>query len=177
VIELSSYALSILREGEFTLYRGYADGLDPILLVAPDSDTSEIASIGRFQHEYALRTALDSRWAARPIALSRYRDRMALVLDDPGGEPLDRLLAQPLDLRHFLRIAIPLAAACRQMHAYGIIHKDIKPSNVLVDTDGGRVRLMGFGIASRSRREHQDAAPPEVIAGTLAYMAPEQTGE
>jgi predicted ATPase/signal transduction histidine kinase/GAF domain-containing protein len=176
VIELSSYALSILREGEFTLYRGYADGLDPILLVAPDSDTSEIASIGRFQHEYALRTALDSRWAARPIALSRYRDRMALVLDDPGGEPLDRLLAQPLDLRHFLRIAIPLAAACRQMHAYGIIHKDIKPSNVLVDTDGGRVRLMGFGIASRSRREHQDAAPPEVIAGTLAYMAPEQTG-
>ena len=101
---------------------------------------------------------------------------MALVLEDPGGEPLDRLLGRPLEISHFLRIAIPLAEALRQVHARGLIHKDIKPANILVDAASGSVWLTGFGIASRLPRERQAPAPPEVIAGTLAYMAPEQTG-
>ena len=62
------------------------------------------------------------------------------------------------------------------MHQRGLIHKDIKPANILVNTASGEVRLTGFGIASRLPRERQAPAPPEFIAGTLAYMAPEQTG-
>ena len=62
------------------------------------------------------------------------------------------------------------------MHERGLIHKDIKPANILVDVASGGVWLTGFGIASRLPRERQAPAPPEVIAGTLAYMAPEQTG-
>jgi len=58
------------------------------------------------------------------------------------------------------------------MHAQGIIHKDIKPANLLVDTATGGVWLMGFGIASRLRRERQAPEPPEMIAGSLPYMAP-----
>ena len=119
---------------------------------------------------------LDSRWAARPLALSHYRDRVALVLDDAGGQPLDQMLGQPLALPDFLRIAISLAVACRHMHASGLVHKDIKPANVLVDGDLAGVRLTGFGIAARPAAEPHDSAPPEIIAGTLAYMAPEQTG-
>jgi PAS domain S-box-containing protein len=90
--------------------------------------------------------------------------------------PLDRLLGQPLDVSHFLRIAIPLAVALRRVHERGLIHKDIKPANILVDAASDGVWLTGFGIASRLPREHQAPAPPEFIAGTLAYMAPEQTG-
>ncbi len=101
---------------------------------------------------------------------------MALVLEDPGGTPADRLLGRPLDVSHFLRIAIPLAGALRHVHERGLIHKDIKPANILVDAASGGVWLTGFGIASRLPRERQAPAPPEVIAGTLAYMAPEQTG-
>ena len=79
-------------------------------------------------------------------------------------------------MRSFLRLAIGIATALAQVHQRGLIHKDIKPANVLVNSATGQVWLIGFGIASRLPRERQAPAPPEVIAGTLAYMAPEQTG-
>src|ERR1700756_3396808 len=101
---------------------------------------------------------------------------MTLVLEDPGGTPVDRLLGRPLDVSRFLRIAIPLAGALRRVHERGLIHKDINPANILVDAASGGVWLTGVGIASRLPRERQASGPPEVIAGTLAYMAPEQPG-
>jgi PAS domain S-box-containing protein len=174
--ELSNYVFSTLRKGEVTLSRGSGDGLVPILSVAPSGEYSARESVKRLEHEYALRAALDSDWAARPVALAPRDGRMTLVLEDPGGAPLDRLLGRPLEVAQFLRIAIPIAAAIRRMHERGLIHKDIKPANVLVDVASGRTWLTGFGIASRLPREHRVPEPPEVIAGTLAYMAPEQTG-
>src|SRR6202045_2719668 len=172
--ELSGYVFSSLREGDIALYRGSGNGLAPILLVTAE-ETSP-GCVERLEHEYALEAELDAVWAARPVTLTHHNGHMALVLEDPGGAPVDRLLGRPLEVPHFLRIAIPLAGALRQMHERGLIHKDIKPANILVDAAGGGVWLTGFGIASRLPREHQAPAPPEVIAGTLAYMAPEQTG-
>ena len=172
--ELLSYAFSPLREGGIALYRGSGNGLAPILLVA--AEETSLGYIQRLEHEYALKGELDADWAARPIALTHHNGRMTLVLEDPGGVPLDRLLGRPLDVSPFLRVAIPIAGALRHVHERGLIHKDIKPANILVDSASGGVWLTGFGIASRLPREHQAPAPPEVIAGTLAYMAPEQTG-
>jgi hypothetical protein len=171
VHELSGYVVSPLREGDIALYRGSGRGLAPILLVAMEK--TSLGCVERLEHEYALKCELDADWAARPVALTRYNHRLALGLEDSCGAPLDRLTA---GVPHFLRIAIPLARALRQLHRRGLIHKDIKPTNILVDEASGGVRLIGFGIASRLPREHRVPAPPEVIAGTLAYMAPEQTG-
>jgi PAS domain S-box-containing protein len=168
---LSSYAFSPLRDGDIALYRGSGNGLAPILLVAAEENSPE-----RLEHEYALKEELDADWAARPVALTHHNGRMTLVLEDPGGTPADRLLGRPLDVSDFLRIAVPLTGALRHVHERGLIHKDIKPANILVDAASGGVWLTGFGIASRLPREHQAPAPPEVIAGTLSYMAPEQTG-
>jgi PAS domain S-box-containing protein len=81
-----------------------------------------------------------------------------------------------MEMRQFLRIAIGLATTLSQLHKRGLIHKDLKPPNVLENSTSGQVWLMGFGIASRLPRERQLPEPPEFIAGTLAYMAPEQTG-
>jgi PAS domain S-box-containing protein len=130
----------------------------------------------RVNHEYGLRTELDEAWAARPLELLRERGEAILVLKDPGGEPLDRFIGLPMDIGTFLRLAVALTSALSQVHERGLFHKDIKPAHVLVDSASGRAWLRGFGIASRLRRQRQPPDPPEIISGTLAYMAPEQTG-
>jgi PAS domain S-box-containing protein len=108
--------------------------------------------------------------------MARHRDRTMLVLEDPGGSPLDQLLGQPLEIAFSLRLAISVSRAIEHLHQRDIIHKDIKPANVLVNPVTGRCWLTGFGIALRLPRERQAPEPPEFVAGTLAYMAPEQTG-
>src|SRR6202011_2641049 len=173
-VDLSGYALSLLRSGDLTLYRGTGKGVASVLLVT--AENGSLVYLNRLEREYALRDELDAAWAARPIALSRYNGRPTLVLEDPGGEPLDRLLSGPLETTLFLRIGIRLTEAIRRVHERGLIHKDVKPANILVDLASGRAWLTGFGFASRLPREHQTPDAPEVIAGTLAYMAPEQTG-
>jgi PAS domain S-box-containing protein len=182
VMELSAYLLETLREdGEFILHRGQPQSrmegvLPPILVVAPFGDHPAPGSLRRLEHEYSLRAELEPGWAVRPLALVQHQGRTMLVLADPGGEPLDRFLGQPMEVGRFLRLAIGIALALSQLHGRGLIHKDIKPAHVFVNSATGQVWLLGFGIASPLPRERQAPAPPELIAGTLAYMAPEQTG-
>jgi PAS domain S-box-containing protein len=178
VIDLSRYVLEALRKDEeFILYRGRSkvDGSRVLVLLSvAEYPAPEI--LKWLEHACSLREELDPRWAARPIAMARHWDRATLILDDPGGVPLDQLLDQPLKVAFLLRLAISLSIAIGRLHQRGVIHKDIKPANVLVNSDTGQCWLMGFGIASRLPRERQAPNPPESIAGTLAYMAPEQTG-
>ena len=179
-MELSQYLLEALRkDDEFVLYRGEHSnqpGSPSVLLLAPASMRPALETLKKIEHEYSLRDELDSAWAVRPLALSEQRGQTTLVLEDPGGETLDRFLPGPMEMTQFLRFAVGLATALGGLHEKGLIHKDVKPANVLVNSATGQVRLMGFGIASRLPRERQAPEPPEFIAGTLAYMAPEQTG-
>ena len=168
---------TLWEDGEFVLSRGVWDGEPfPLLAVRPSSAQPSPETLARLQRAHALREALDPAWAARPLRLEPHQSRPTLLIEDPGGEPLLRLMGRPLEIASFLRLAIGIAAALAQVHQRGLIHKDIKPANLLVNSVTGQVWLMGFGIASRLPRERQSPSPPEVIAGTLAYMAPEQTG-
>jgi predicted ATPase/signal transduction histidine kinase len=135
-----------------------------------------LESINRLTHEFGLKDHLDSSWAVRPVELVREQGRTMLLVEYAGGQPLDRLISGPMDIDRFLPLAVSMSGALSRLHGRGVIHKDIKPANVLVDATAGKVWLTGFGIASRLPRERQPPEPPEFIAGTLAYMAPEQTG-
>jgi serine/threonine protein kinase len=106
----------------------------------------------RLEHEYSLRDELDSDWAARPLTLVRREGRTMLILEDVGGEPLDRLLGQPMELDRFLRFAVGLATALGELHQQGLIHKEIKPTNILVDCASGVVRLTG-SVTESSKAE------------------------
>ena len=165
------------EDGEFLLSRGAPDGEPlPVLAAVPLTAPPSLAAIARLQHAFKLRSELDPAWAARPLRLVTDNGRLTLLSEDPGGEPLLRLLGRPWEITSFLRFAIGLAAALARLHGRGLIHKDIKPANILVNDATWAVWLTGFGIASHLPRERQAPGSTEAIAGTLAYMAPEQTG-
>ncbi len=175
MMELATYGLEPLRDdGAFVLYRArlHTDPAPILLLVASRLAAGDAQPTGT---RIRPRPASRSAWAVPPLALSSYGGLATLVLQDNGADPLVLIPDQPLPIARALRLGIAIAAALRQAHQCGIIHKDIKPANILVDAND-RVRLTGFAIASRQPRERQEPAPPEVLAGTLAYMAPEQTG-
>jgi PAS domain S-box-containing protein len=168
------------EDGERTFRRGWRVDDEgkrhAVLLVTPAADHPSRSSLDRLTHEFELKDGLDRAWAVRPLDLIRDAGRAVLVLEDEGGEPVDRLLGMPMELGRFLRLAIAISFALGRLHQRGLVHKDIKPANILLNDTTGEVRLTGFGIASRFARERQSPHPPETIAGTLAYMAPEQTG-
>src|SRR5215472_15633043 len=123
-----------------------ADGnLIDVLIVMPAAEHPTSASLDRLAHEYALKDELDGAWAVRPLALIRERGRTMLVLEHPSGEPLDRLVGRPMEVGECLRLAIGLSVAVGQLHERGLIHKDIKPTNIVTDSATGKVWLTGFG--------------------------------
>ena len=148
-MDLSQYVLEALRtDEEFVLFRGSHSnhfGLPSILLLAPVSMRPAPETLKKIEHEYSLRDELDSAWAVRPLALSEQRGRTTLVLEDPGGETLDRSLSGPMEITQFLRLAFGLATALGGLHKRELIHKDVKPTNVLVNPVTGQVSLMGSG--------------------------------
>jgi serine/threonine protein kinase len=176
----SNSGLQVLwADGERVFCRGesHTDGNGAgVLAVRPAAEYPSPATLDRLAHEYELKDELDDTWAARPLQLVREHGQTILMLKDPGGEPLDSLIGPPMEVGKFLRLAVALSAALGRLHGRGLIHKDIKPAHVLVNVSTSQVWLTGFGITSRFPRERQSPAAPEFLEGTLAYMAPEQTG-
>ena len=95
------------------------------LLSRPQHPTLE--SINRLTHEYELRDSIAADWALRPVELVRERGRTMLVVQYVGGEPLDRLVGEAMEIERFLRLAVALSAAIGGLHGRGLIHRDINP--------------------------------------------------
>lgn len=186
-MQLDGDSLDPLRQDEtLALYRARRlDQPGTVLVLLPAVNPASPAARHRLTHEHALAPQLDAAWAAQPLAAIIHAGQPALILADAGGTPLAPATTGPLPLARFLPVAQAAALAIGAMHARGLIHKDIRPPHLLVGPEsvesegvgpGVQVRLTGFGIASQSSREQQPLAAPDTIAGTLAYMAPEQTG-
>ncbi|WP_260955880.1 trifunctional serine/threonine-protein kinase/ATP-binding protein/sensor histidine kinase [Pseudomonas citri] len=154
-------------------WRQVAGGKQAVLVARPATEQPRSGCLERLAHEFGLKEQLDDSWAVQPLEMLREGTRVQLVLEDPGGVPLVQLLIAPMETATFLRLALSIAVALGKLHQRGLVHKDLKPSHVLVNCPDGQARLTGFGLASRLPRERQT---PETLAGTLAYMAPEQTG-
>jgi predicted ATPase/signal transduction histidine kinase len=174
----ASYQISeILEESEKTTV---CRALDPagrkvvIKILAPQ--WTQPREVERLEREYRMAAGVTSPAVVKPLAFERYEGRPALVFEDFGGTSLDRLMSGRMALGRFLDLAIAVTAALAEVHRRGIIHKDIKPANLIVNEATREVKVAGFGIASRLPREHQTPRNPALVEGTLAYMSPEQTG-
>ena len=128
------------------------------------------------RHEYAILRDFRFDGVVASLGLELARGGLGLVREDVGGVSLARVSRTTtearIEPREFLQTALELAEALAAVHAAGIIHKDVKPANILRCADG-RVRLTDFSHASLLARE---TALPGKIEGTLAYISPEQTG-
>jgi predicted ATPase/anti-anti-sigma regulatory factor/tRNA A-37 threonylcarbamoyl transferase component Bud32 len=180
-VSLSHYTFDEkLHEGaDVVLYRGHrdADG-ERVTLKVPRSEHPGARDLAKLRHEQGILHELSELPAVvRAHRLEKYGDGLALVLEDLDGLPLSALLrTRRLALDELLRLSIALVAVMAELHRRRIIHKDIKPQNIICDREVRRVRLTGFGVATRLSQEMPRAVAPDAIEGTLAYMSPEQTG-
>ncbi|HEY0477799.1 MAG TPA: AAA family ATPase [Kofleriaceae bacterium] len=162
-----------------TVYRArrIADGAPVILKVARASHAGLDESLARLRHELEILGSIRSDRVIRGHGVAVLGTDAVLVLEDAGGESLDRCLARArFSLADALGVAIGVAAALRDVHAAGIIHKDVTPGNIVFDAATGQARLIDFDLATAWRTDHDGFVSPNKLEGTLRYMAPEQTG-
>jgi predicted ATPase/GAF domain-containing protein/tRNA A-37 threonylcarbamoyl transferase component Bud32 len=166
---------------ETALYRGrrHEDGRPVVAKTAREEHPSRYV-LAKLRHEYAVLQDLQGvPGVTKVYGLEPNGDNLVLLLEDPRALPLsDVLNGQRPNLATVLRIAIALAGTLEGIHRRRIIHKDIKPQNILVDIskETPAVYLIDYGIAARLSQENQRAGDPGTLEGTLAYVSPEQTG-
>ena len=161
------------------VFRGFrSSDLLPVVVKRPRNDFPTDAEILRLEHEYSILRSIESPYVARALGLERSGNTLALVLEDAGDASLESLIRDPeLPLERALAVSVTLASAVAAIHERGIIHKDLKPEHFFFDREHPeRVKLIDFGIATRLAREAEFGAPLTRLEGSLAYIAPEQTG-
>ncbi|MBE9211021.1 AAA family ATPase [Nostoc sp. LEGE 06077] len=183
-INIPGYRISeeLYNGSRTVVYRGYREAnLLPVaikLLKNPYPDFNELLS---FRNQYTIAKNLNSPLIVQTYSLEPYQNGYALVMEDFGGISLkDYFIADQMQYiassEEFLRIAIALCNTLDILYRERIIHKDIKPSNILINPETKQIKLIDFSIASLLPRETQTLINPNGLEGTLVYISPEQTG-
>ncbi|MEG3917890.1 AAA family ATPase [Microcoleus sp. T3_A4] len=180
------------------VYRGLSESNQKVIIKLLLSEYPTFSELVQLRNQYTITKNLDLPGIVKPISLLNYRNAFALVMEDVGGVSLaeytanpeaknlgDRLSSNsevssphtsPLPLDEFMPIAIQIVQTLEGLYHNQIIHKDIKPQNIIIHPKTKEVKLIDFSISSLLPRENQQIQNPNVLEGTLAYMSPEQTG-
>ncbi|MBF0440921.1 MAG: protein kinase, partial [Oligoflexales bacterium] len=161
------------------VYRGTrnSDGLKVMIKTIADPRPSK-AEIAAYHHQYSIIKSIDSKYVIKALDIVNADYKPALILESFSDTNLADFIktSPPLNLEYCLKIAIALVKALDEIHKKSVIHKDICPHNVLIDTQTGEVKIIDFSIAITLEREHMESNVKGFIEGSLQYMSPEQTG-
>ncbi len=180
MLTLPGYKLTeAIHEGVKTvIYRGVkSPEHTSVIIKTLKAEYPTLEEITRLRHEYKIIQPLNIEGIGKAIGLENYKNGLALILEDFEGDSLKKLMGeQKISILAFLSLARQLAETLHELHNNHIIHKDIKPQNILIDPKKWIVKLIDFSIASRLTRETPAISSPDLLEGTIAYISPEQTG-
>ena len=166
----------IYESANSLVYRAHSPDRRVILKVLKQDHPSADELI-RYKQEFELSREIGGENVAHATEMLKHQQAPVIVVEDFGGSSLQLLLAgRPMALNEFFDVAIGIVQALRQVHDANVIHKDVNPSNVVLNRDTGTVKLIDFGISTKLSEERPDMRPVQRLEGTLAYLSPEQTG-
>lgn len=168
---------TLYENSEITVFRAATNQKQNVIIKSAKSRRPSLELLTSFRHEYQINHALNLEGLVHCQQFVDEFDTHYLIYDDLGGMPLKSYLAgKPLNPDIFLSLALEMVKCLSQLHAAKIIHKDIKPDNILVLPDSGAIKLLDLSLASQMSTETQEVVSVNKLAGSFAYMSPEQTG-
>ncbi len=170
--------VTLLKAGvKAVIYRGIkVKDQCPVIIKGLRPEQCTPNNIEQLKHEYAIAQRFNTAAAVKAYALEMYQGIPYLIMEDFGGRSLDHLLDQFQQPVPFLKIAIEITSKLVQIHTHHIVHKDIKPQNILVNLETNQVKIADFGIAAFIPYQQQIVSSSSRIEGSLPYLSPEQTG-
>ncbi|MEH2121236.1 trifunctional serine/threonine-protein kinase/ATP-binding protein/sensor histidine kinase [Nostoc sp.] len=180
MITLSNYQIiELIYEGtKTTVYRASRNKDSKLVVIKLlKTEYPELKDIAAFKHEYELLKNLDIPGVIKAHSLEKYNNGFAIVLENFDGTSLSKIIqAEKIELLDFLNIGIQITQTLGELHQKYIIHKDIKPQNIIVNLENHQVKIIDFSISSLLFEEKPKLSNPDLLEGTLAYMSPQQTG-
>ncbi len=149
----------------------------PVIIKTIQDEYFTLEDLDELKHEYEITKDLQLEGIVRPYGLQKSGNVLVLILEDFGGVPLREIInTHGVELNEFFNISIQVVKTLAELHKSHIIHKDIKPSNIIYNPDIGQAKITDFGISSILTREYQKTINPDRLEGSLFYLSPEQTG-
>ncbi len=180
MVTISGYKVGELFQSSesTTVYKGTREHDDlPVFIKLANSQISASKGDSKLRYEYEILNSLSYKGIIRALELKKYQNRLALILEDKGGDPLSTFIPDSgLPLTEFLEIAIELADILDEIHASPLIHFKIRPSNVLYLPESKEVILKDFSAAIRQIAGKWELHSSDWSKDTMVYISPEQTG-
>lgn len=149
----------------------------PVVVKLLQRDYPSFNELLQFRNQYTIAKNLHLSGVVVPYSLESHGNSYALVMEDFSGISLKEYLkTSVMTLDEWLSIALQMADILNGLYCNRVIHKDLKPANILINPDTKQIKLIDFSISSLLPREAQALQPANGLEGTLSYIAPEQTG-
>ncbi|HLO88414.1 MAG TPA: AAA family ATPase [Nostocaceae cyanobacterium] len=188
MVKLTGYLLGekIYSGNKTLVYRGIRKSdQKPVVIKLLRCEYPSLNELVQFRNQYTITKNLNIAGIVKTYSLENYQNSYALIMEDFGGISLKEQMIKwgntgmgesQEGLIEFLAIALQIVSTLEVLYQHRIIHKDIKPANILINPTTLEIKLTDFSIASLLPKETQVLTNPNVLEGTLPYISPEQTG-